>query len=133
MDTESYQENAEAMPLGKADMEWFVEHAFENMEEASDPRINLVDRNDLAGLPPTTIITAQIDPLRSEGQALAQVLEEAGVEVEAQNFDGVAHEFFGMAAVIDGAKEAQDLATGNLKAAFEQTGEPATGSIKPDQ
>ena len=118
MTTESYIENADAAPLGKADMAWFVEHAFAAVEASADPRINLADREDLTGLPPATLITAQIDPLRSESMAYGEALTAAGVTVAAQNFDGVTHEFFGMGAVVPQAKEAMDLATANLKAAF---------------
>lgn len=118
MDTPSYIENADAAPLGKADMAWFVEYAFANMEDATDPRVNLVARTDLEGLPPATLITAQIDPLRSEGQAYGQALTEAGVAVDMVNYDRVTHEFFGMGAVVPEAKQAMDLATTNLRKAF---------------
>ena len=62
MTTESYNENAEAQPLSKAAMEWFVEQVFTDPSEAADPRLDLVERDDLQGLPPATIINAQIDP-----------------------------------------------------------------------
>ena len=118
MTTPSYLENAEAAPLGKADMAWFVDHAFAAMEDAADSRINLVKRTDLAGLPPATLITAQIDPLRSESLAYGDALKAAGVTVEAQNFDSVTHEFFGMGAVVPQAVTAMAFATDNLRAAF---------------
>lgn len=116
--TPSYRENAEALPLGKADMEWFFEHVLADPADADDPRLDLVSRTDLEGLPPATVITAQIDPLRSEGQTYAENLEAAGVEVNALQFDGVTHEFFGMAAVLDEAKEAHEAAYADLLAAF---------------
>lgn len=118
MTTPSYVENAEAKPLGKKDMEWFVSHVFASKDETSDPRLNLVGRNDLADLPPATVILAQIDPLRSEGEALANKLEDAGVKVNSKVFDGATHEFFGMAKVVPQAKAAMDMAVTDLKAAF---------------
>ncbi|WP_312795241.1 alpha/beta hydrolase [Tianweitania sp.] len=121
MNTESYKENAEAKPLGKADMEWFVKNVFPSMDETKDERLNLVGRTDLKGLPSATVITAEIDPLRSEGQAYAAKLKEAGVEVNAKTYPGVTHEFFGMAKVVPSAKEATDLAVADLKAAFAKT------------
>jgi acetyl esterase len=59
----------------------------------------------LNGLPPTTIITDEIDPLQSEGMMLADKLKAAGVTVNNKNYDGVTHEFFGMGAIVPQAKE----------------------------
>lgn len=115
--TASYIENAEAKPLNRAMMSWFFENYLNDPRDREDPRINLVAA-DLAGLPPTTIINAQIDPLRSDGELLAQRLRSAGVPTEQRTFDGAGHEFFGMAAVVDEALEAQQLAADALKDAF---------------
>jgi acetyl esterase/lipase len=116
--TPSYQENADATPLGKADMEWFVDKVFEPRDRVSDKRINLVGRDDMSGLPPATIILAQIDPLRSEGETLAEKLKAAGVNVNVQTFPGVTHEFFGMGKVVREAKRAMDLSIADLKQAL---------------
>jgi acetyl esterase/lipase len=118
MNTPSYKENAEAKPLGKKDMEWFVKHVFPSMSDTKDKRLDLVDRTDLAGLPPATVILAQIDPLRSEGETYAGKLKEAGVKVDLKVFNGATHEFFGMAKVVPQAKDAMDMAVADLKAAF---------------
>ncbi len=81
MNTESYRENANAKPLNKAMMAWFAEKYFDKPDDAKDPRIELVHAN-LANLPATTIINAQIDPLRSDGELLAEQLRVAHVPVE---------------------------------------------------
>jgi acetyl esterase/lipase len=118
MDSPSYRENAQAKPLGKAAMQWFVQHTFASPAQAADPRIALATRTDLGNLPPATILLAQIDPLRSEGELLAARLREAGVDVRLQRWDGVTHEFFGMGAVLPEAREAQALAGQRLREAF---------------
>lgn len=118
METPSYKENAEAKPLGRKDMEWFVSHVFASKDQTSDPRLNLVGRDDFADLPSATVILAQIDPLRSEGETLAEKLKDAGVKVNSKVFSGATHEFFGMAKVVPQAKEAMDMAVADLKAAF---------------
>jgi acetyl esterase len=117
MNSKSYLENAEAKPLNKGMMNWFVKNYLNTPAEAKDPRISLVNAN-LKGLPPTTLITAQIDPLRSEGELLAEKLRAAGVPVSFRNYDGVTHEFFGMASVLDKAKQAQEFAAEDLKKSF---------------
>jgi acetyl esterase/lipase len=117
--TESYVENAAAKPLSRPAMVWFLNNYTRSAADWRDPRINLVGA-DLKGLPPVTIITDQIDPLRSEGQALARKLEAAGVSVDSRNYDGVAHEFFGMGAVLDKARDANQYGADGLKKGFDR-------------
>lgn len=118
MDNESYVENADAKPLNKPMMKWFVKHIFANEADAQDPRINIVEKANLSGLPSTTVICAEIDPLRTEGELLAEKLEQAGVDVRHKTFHGSTHEFFGMAAVVPDAGAAQTFAAHELKRAF---------------
>lgn len=117
MSTASYEKNAIAKPLNKPLMEWFAMQYLPSMEMSGDPRISLVKAN-LKHLPPTTIITAEIDPLHDDGTMLADKLKSAGVNVNYINYDGVTHEFFGMAAVVPEAKAAQSVAATDLKKAF---------------
>ena len=117
MDTESYRENANAKPLNKAMMQWFVGHTFEDESQTADTRLNLVEA-DLSGLPSATVICAEVDPLRSEGELLAQRLEAAGSEVRHKTFHGSTHEFFGMAPVLPDAVAAQTFVAHELKRAF---------------
>ena len=117
VNSESYIKFAAAKPLSKPMMEWFIKNEFSSAAQAADPRVSLVKAN-LAGLPKTLIIGAEIDPLQSEGKLLSDKLSAAGVQTEYQLYPGVTHEFFGMAAVVPQAKEAQALAASKLKAAF---------------
>lgn len=117
MNTKSYQEYANAHPLNKAMMGWFTKNYLTTMAEAKDPKISLVNAN-LKGLPATTIITAEIDPLNNDGVMLADQLKAAGVNVDSKNYDGVTHEFFGMAAVVPQARQAQAYAAEQLRKAF---------------
>ena len=118
LDSPSYRSNADAKPLNKAMIEWMVGNYLHSKDESADPRIALVKQPSLKNLPPTTIINAQVDPLRSDGEKLVQALRQAGNHVEQRNYEGVTHEFFGMAAVLDEAKAAQKFAADRLRAAF---------------
>ncbi len=120
MNTPSYKEYAQAKPLNKPMMAWFFKNAA-TPADAENPRLNLLNSPALAQQPPTTIITAQIDPLRSEGEALAMKLKAAGVPVSYKNYDGATHEFFGMGAVVPQAKAAVAFAAQELKTAFAGT------------
>ena len=117
LDTPSYVDSATAKPLNKAMIGWFVDKVFAKLDDAKNPRVDIVNA-DLKNLPPVTIINAQIDPLRSDGDLLESALKKAGVKVEQRNFEGSAHEFFGAAAVVKDAQEAQAYAGKRLKQAF---------------
>ena len=117
MNTPSYIANKDAKPLNAPMMSWFMKNYLNNPGEAKDPRINLVAAN-LKGLPETTIITAQIDPLMSEGKELVDRMIAAGTKVNYKNYEGVTHEFFGMAPIVGDAKDAQKWGTGELKKSF---------------
>ena len=113
----SYDRYANAMPLNRGGMEWFFDNYAPDWRTRRYPLIDLVEA-DLSGLPPTTVINAQIDPLEAEGGDLADALRAAGVDVQRQVFAGVTHEFFGMGAVLEQAGAAQDLAARRLKATW---------------
>lgn len=115
--TSSYVDSAKAKPLNKPMIEWFVDKLFAKPDDKSDPRVDLVNAK-LAGLPPTTIINAQIDPLRDDGAMLADALKKAGVKVDRKLYGGTAHEFFGMAATVKAAAQAQQHAGAQLRKAF---------------
>lgn len=117
MNTASYQANTETAPLNKAGMGWFFKNYQRTAADLKDPRINLVAAN-LKGLPATTIIGADYDPLTTEGKTLADKLSAAGVKVNYKKYDGTTHEFFGMAAVVPEAKEAQGVVVSDLKGAL---------------
>ncbi len=117
LNTASYIENAIAKPLNKPMIEWFLDKVLRSPADKKDTRLDLVHAK-LAGLPPVTIINAQIDPLCSDGEILEDALTAAGVPVERKVYTGVAHEFFGAAAVIAKAKDAQAYAGQRLQAVF---------------
>ncbi len=108
---------ANAKPLSTPALTWFLMYYLNSPAEGALPWISLVNAN-LSGLPPTTIIGAEIDPLQSEGKTLSEKLVAAGVTTTYKLYIGVTHEFFGMAAVIPEAKQAQALAASQLKNAF---------------
>ena len=117
LNSPSMLENANAKPLNRAMLPWFLEKYLKSPAESSDPRIALVKAN-LVGLPPTTLITTEIDPLRSEGMLLSERLKFAGGRVDYKNYEGVTHEFFGAGAVLDKAKAAVAQAAKGLRQAF---------------
>ena len=117
-DTPSYRQHATAMPLGKADLLWYFDKTLSGPQDKQDPRLDIVGKADLKGLPGATIINAELDPLASDGKMLADKLKAAGVAVTHTQFEGVSHEFFGMGLAVKDAERAEDLAAKALKAAL---------------
>lgn len=113
----SRTDSANAKPLNTAMLNSFGHYYQTSKSDAQDTRLNLVAAN-LRGLPPVTIINAQIDPLRSDGDTLTTALMTAGNKVDQKTYIGVTHEFFGMAKVVRGAKDANMLAVKKLRADF---------------
>jgi acetyl esterase len=73
---------------------------------------------DLAGLPPTYVLTSEFDVLRDEGEALVKRLEEAGVDVTHRRFDGTIHGFWRWMAATDQTREAVGAVAEWLRAAL---------------
>jgi acetyl esterase/lipase len=119
LDSPSYDEHAAAVPLNRPMMEWFWGHYLKDAKDADNPYASPLRAKRFDKLPPAMIITADIDPLRSEGEAYANELRRAGVPVEYVNYEGVTHEFFGMGAVVDKGHAAVKRAADGLTKAFE--------------
>ena len=64
--------------------------------------------DDLEGLPPTYVLTAEFDILRDEGEAFVKKLEAAGVDVTHRRFDGTIHGFWRWMAATPKTREAID-------------------------
>jgi acetyl esterase len=72
-------------------------------------------RADLAGLPPVMVLLAELDVLRSEGEALVAKLREAGVAVETETFRGTVHGFLRATASVQKARDAVARAGGWMR------------------
>ncbi|HVN06912.1 MAG TPA: alpha/beta hydrolase [Bryobacteraceae bacterium] len=105
-DTPSYQEFAEGYYLSRSEMEWFRGHYLAKREDGQHPYASPLLAQDLAGLPPALVITAECDPLRDEGEAYARRLSAAGVEVSGIRYAGMIHPFFSLGGVLPQGRRA---------------------------
>ena len=118
-DTPSYRANGGGNYfLSTAGMERFWSAYLGDLPAAEAPLAAILHTPDLSGLPPATVITAEYDPLRDEGQAYAVRLAAAGVTVDAPMAPGMIHGFFGMFEMVPAAQGWIDHGGGNLAAAF---------------
>ncbi len=100
-------------------MIWVRDHYLPTGHNTADPLASPLHMENLAGLPSATVITAEFDPLRDEGEAYAKRLKAAGVAVDVARYDGVFHGFFSMAGVLPQADQALAFATERLRNAFQ--------------
>ena len=114
----SVEQYAKAKPLNKAMLPWFFKYTLKKPSDAKSKYLAVVKNPNLRGLPPATVINAEIDPLRDQGKAYVAKLKAAGVPVRYKLYPGVTHEFFGMTAVVDAAKDAVQFAAQGLQTAF---------------
>ena len=98
-------------------LSYFSSKYLPNPGFANDPQVSPINGN-LKDLPPTTIIAAEIDPLRSDGVDYYTKLKAAGNSVVYEIYLGTTHEFFGMGAVVDKAKAAEQFGASRIAASF---------------
>ena len=121
-DTESYHQFAEGYHLRRDTMMWFWDqyttNPGERMEITASPL--RASKEQLKGLPPALIITAEADVLRDEGEAYANKLQEAGVAIMAVRFHFTIHDFVMLNALenSEAARGAMALAIAWLRKGF---------------
>jgi len=94
-DTRSYGDFATGYFLRRDAMQWFWDQYTTDPAERAQITASPLraEPEQLAGLPPALVITAEADVLRDEGEAYANKLREAGVPVVATRYQGIIHDF----------------------------------------
>ncbi len=90
------------------DLAWYYRTYGDGRCDARDPRVSPIYAQDLSGLPPALIITAEYDTLRDEGQAYAVRLESAGVATRYICARGMVHGFLQMRGIVPDAQDATE-------------------------
>lgn len=114
-DTPSYREYAQGYLLAAEDMRWFWNHYCPDVARRDDPDVSPLREPDLSGLPPTLLYTAELDPLRDEGEQYGERLRQAGVDCRLVRCPGVLHSFMAMANVLPLAASAFDTLCRDLR------------------
>jgi acetyl esterase len=116
-DTPSARECTDPLLFNRRSVTWYWGHYLAGADGA-DPLASPLRAADLSGLPGATVLTAQYDPLRDEGERYADRLREAGIPVALRRYDGMAHGFFTMTGVLEEAREAHAWIAARLRAAL---------------
>lgn len=122
-DTPSYEQFADGHFLTKNMMKWF----WDNYTTSEKDRNNILasplraSTEQLKGLPPTLIQTAELDVLRDEGEAFGRKLDAAGVPVTVTRYNGMIHDF----GLLNALSQEQTVRT-----AIDQAGEALRSHLK---
>jgi acetyl esterase len=114
----SVRDNGQGYMLTDDSMKWFVELYLGERGDPKDPLVSPLYADDLSGLPPALVITAEFDPLRDEGEAYGARLQQAQVAATVSRYDGMIHGFFGMGAIVEAARPATAEAADALRRAL---------------
>jgi acetyl esterase/lipase len=95
VDTESYHEYGTGRFLTRSFMKYGWDLYAPDAKTRDNPYVSPLRAgvDELKGLPPALVITAENDPLRDEGEAYARKLKAAGVSVDAVRYNGTIHDF----------------------------------------
>lgn len=97
----SYVTNATGYVLTTLGMKWYWNHYLRGEADRAVSYACPLVENDLAGLPPTLILTGEYDPLLDDGRRYAAALDAAGVQVTYHEYPGMVHGFFNQWSSID--------------------------------
>lgn len=107
----------EGVMLYRDELQWHQDNYLRSPQDAGDPRVSVLDA-DLAGLPPTSLVLAECDPIRPQGAHFADALKAAGVDVVVHETPGLIHGFFGLEELFPTAVDAMQFAGRRLAGAF---------------
>ena len=113
--TDSYIKNAAGYGLSTQAMKWFWDQYLQGEAHDSNPYAIPMRANSFSNLAPAIIITAQYDPLVSDGEKYADLLKRDGVSVVYKEYPGMIHGFFTNMAVTPAARESIDFAASEVK------------------
>ena len=124
VDTNSYHEFGTGRFLARAFMKYGWDLYAPDEKTRNSPYVSPLraSNEELEGLPPALVITAENDPLRDEGEAYARKLKDAGVAVTATRYDGMIHDFVLLNAIHNVA---------GVQAAIQQANDAIRDALKP--
>jgi acetyl esterase len=112
------RENADAPFLTQQSSQWFWGQYLPNPADRRSPWVNPLRADDLSGLPPALIVTAELDLNRDDGAAYGEAIRAHGGRAEVRCYPGVAHGFLTHTDIVARAAQARDDMTDRLRAAF---------------
>lgn len=124
VDTASYHEFATGRFLARAFMKYGWDRYAPDEQTRNSPYVSPLraSSEELRGVAPALVITAENDPLRDEGEAYARKLKESGVAVTAVRYNGMIHDFVLLNAIHDVA---------GVQSALQQSSDAIRSALQP--
>lgn len=105
----------------------YTEQYLAEPEDALDAHASPIRADDLTGLPPALVVTADLDPLRDEAEEYARALAAAEVPATTVRINGGLHGMFGLGSLIPLCRQAEDAVSSTLRTAL-HSGPRLTGA-----
>ncbi len=118
LDGESMRKYGSSFVIERRDLRWCWDHYLASAAEADDPYASPLRAPSLERLPPALVLTAELDPLRDQGEAYARRLESAGVQVTLTRYPSMVHSFVDFEGSLDAAGEALEQTVDALQGAW---------------
>ncbi|NEP45803.1 MAG: alpha/beta hydrolase [Okeania sp. SIO2H7] len=115
LSTESRRLYRENYFLTADSIAWFAKQYLPAGEDGTNAYASPLLAEDLTNLPPALIITAELDPLRDEGEAYGDRLRDAGVPAKISRYPGTIHVFINVAGLLTLGQQALKEAASELK------------------
>ena len=125
-DPEDFSQEGDSSILTAEAMAWFCRAYLPDDADGNDPNASPLLAPDLRSLPPTFLMTAEVDPLAEQGRAYGDRLRAAGVPVTQIEAAGMFHGFLSFAGALPAADEAFDDLTARIRSTL--TG-PRSGAL----
>jgi acetyl esterase len=113
----SYRENARGYFLSSDDVSWYWDR-YADTDARCHVLASILRAPDFSKMPPSLLITSEHDPLRDEGEALAQRFQDDGVPTNCLRYLGAVHGFLSLAPKSNLSKSLIDQIVGELLDAF---------------
>ncbi|MFM9691829.1 alpha/beta hydrolase [Streptomyces europaeiscabiei] len=115
MDSKSMRENKDPLFFNAHSSAWFWNHYLAHPADGDSPYASPLKAAQHGGLAAALILTAELCPVRDEGEAYANALSAAGVPVELHDYPGLPHGFLAVAAKLQTSRDALALIAGYLR------------------
>jgi acetyl esterase len=118
MASESYRTNGTGLFLTAEQMAWYWAQYVPDAASRGRPDVSPGLADDLSGLPPTLVISAEFDPLRDEAEAFGLRLATSGVPATLYRARGQLHSFLSLLGSVPEADRCLDILAAAVRSAF---------------